>query len=199
MTSYHMIKKLQNALVLILSSLCLAMLAGCSVHTSKSADGKDKDVDIRSPFGSLSVHAGDIDTKDLGLPVYPGARSMKSHGDNDDNANVNINSPAVQVKVVALKYETDDPPQKVLDFYQKPMGKYGNVIQCNGSYHGGYHHHDKDAPVSCDNSGSNYEKELKVGSENNQHVVAVKPRGQGSEFTLVYVRVRENSDDKDTI
>ena len=191
-------KKLHKVLGLLMVSLCMAILAGCSVHTSKSSDGKDKDVDIRSPFGSVSVHAGDTDAKDLGLPVYPGARSTKSHGDNDDNANVNINSPAVQVKVVALKFETDDPPQKVLDFYQKPMGKYGTVIQCNGGY-GGYHHHDKDAPVSCDNSGSNYEKELKVGTENNQHVVAVKPRGQGSEFSLVYVRVRENGDDKDTI
>src|SRR5215469_7509050 len=146
MTSYYVTKKLQNALVLMLSSLCLAMVAGCSVHTSKSADGKDKDVDIRSPFGSLSVHAGDIDTKDLGLPVYPGARVMKSHGDNDDNANVNIGGPMGQIKIVVQRFETEDSPQKVLDFYQKPMGKFGKVIQCNGRYNQGFHHHHGNAP-----------------------------------------------------
>src|SRR5215470_15597840 len=185
--------------VLVLSSfLCALVLAGCSIHASKSGEGdKNKDVDIRTPFGSVSVHSGSTDTKDLGLPLYPGAHPAARHGDNDDNANVDVSSPWAGVKVVVRKFETDDSPEKVLDFYQKPMGKFGNVIQCNGgSSRGFHHHHEKDAPVSCDDSGHDYEKELKVGTENNQHVVAVKPRGKGSEFTLVYVRAREE-DDKD--
>jgi hypothetical protein len=36
--------------------------------------------------------------------------------------------------------------------------------------------------------------ELKVGTEENQHLVAIEPKGKGSKFALVYVRVR----DKDT-
>ena len=190
-----------QALMLLLGVLCAFVLAGCSIHASKSGDGSDKtkDVDIRSPFGSISVHTGSTDAKDLGLPMYPGARPARGHGDNDDNANVNISSPLFGVKVVVQKFETDDSPAKVLDYYQKPLGKYGKVIQCNGGSGGHYHHHDKDAPVSCDDdSGSEYEKTLKVGTENNQHVVAVKPRGKGSEFVLLYVRAREN-EDKDTI
>lgn len=174
------------------------LLAGCSIHASKSGDDKNKDVDIRSPFGSISVHAGNVDTKEIGLPAYPGAQPAKGQGDDDDNANVNIASPLFGVKVVVQKFETDDSPDKVLAFYQKPMGKYGKVIECRGEYHSGYHHHGKDAPVSCDDAGNSSEKELKVGTENDQHVVAIKPRGNGSEFTLVYVRARE-AKDKDTI
>jgi len=193
------IRKTQSGLILLLSILCALVLAGCSIHASKSGDDKTKDVDIHTPFGSLSVHEGGTEAKDLGLPLYPGARPAKGHGDNDNNANVNISIPFVDVKVVVQKFETDDSPGKVLDYYQKPMGKYGKVIQCNGGSGGNYHHHDKDAPVSCDNdSGDDYEKSLKVGTENNQHVVAVKPRGKGSEFVLLYVRAREK-DDKDTI
>jgi len=174
----------------------LFLLSGCSVHTSKSADDKDKDVDIRSPFGSISVHKGNIDAKDLGLPGYPGARPSKDRDDDKDNANVNIAGPFFGVKVVVQTFDTDDSPDKVLDFYRKPLSKYGKVIECSGGFHG-YHHRQKDAPVSCDqNSGS--EKELKVGTENDQHVVAVKPQGKGSQFTLVYVRTKE-SDDKDSI
>ncbi|HEY6249620.1 MAG TPA: hypothetical protein VI685_06640 [Candidatus Angelobacter sp.] len=186
----------------LLSFMCAIALAGCSVHVTKNSDGSDKDVDVRSPFGSVSVHKGEGNTKDLGLPVYPGAHPSGRHGDKDDNANVDVSSPWAGVKVVVRKFETDDAPDKVLDFYQKPMGKYGKVIQCNG---GGSdfnsHHHHGNAPVSCDGSGSDYEKELKVGTENDQHVVAVKPRGKGAEFTLVYVRAHEDSDkdDKDTI
>jgi hypothetical protein len=186
--------------ILMLSTLCALVLVGCSIHASKSGEGdRNKDVDIRSPFGSISVHSGRTDAKDLGLPTYPGSRPAQRHGDGEDNANVNISSPLFGVKVVVLSYETDDPPEKVLDFYQKPMGKFGTVIQCTGGSNGSFHrHHGKDAPVSCDSSGNDYAKELKVGTEDNQHIVAVKPRGQGSEFTLVYVRAREETD-KDTI
>jgi len=193
--------KQSRSLVSMLSSVLFAFLvAGCSIHTSTSSGNKQKDVDIRSPFGSISVHQGAVDAKDIGLPAYPGARPRNGHDEDgdSDNANVNISSGLFGVKVVVQKFETDDSPDKVLDFYQKPMGKYGKVIQCSGGYHGSFHHHDMDAPVSCDNISNGSEKELKVGTENDQHVVAVKPQGKGSEFTLVYVRARE-SDDKDTI
>jgi hypothetical protein len=188
----------RDSRIVALGVFCAVLLAGCSIHASKSSDDSKKDVDIRSPFGSISVHEGSVDAKDIGLPAYPGARPTKGHNDDDDsdNANVNISSSLFGVKVVVQKFETDDSPDKVLAFYQKPMGKYGKVIQCSGSYHG-FHHHGKDAPVSCDNTGGD-EKALKVGTENDQHVVAVKPRGNGSEFTLVYVRAKE-SDEKDTI
>ena len=60
-----------------------------------------------------------------------------------------------------------------------------------------FHHHDKDAEVTCDDhSGSDheYKEELKVGTENNQRIVAVKPSGKGSEFALVYVRAHDAKD-----
>lgn len=188
----------QKFCLAVLSLACAVFFAGCSIHTSKSSDDKKKDVDIRSPFGSISVHAGSVEAKDTGLPGYPGAQAAKDDDDDDNNANVNISSPLFGVKVAVQKFETNDSPDKVLAFYQKPMSKFGKVIQCSGSYHGGYHHHGKDAPVSCDDTGGGSEKELKVGTENDQHVVAVKPRGAGSEFTLVYVRAK-GTDDKDTI
>lgn len=186
-------------IAVLLTFVCAMMLTGCSVHVSKNSDGSDKNVDVRSPFGSVSVHEGGANTADLGLPAYPGARAAGRHGDESDNANVDVSSPFAGVKVVVRKFETDDAPDKVLDFYQKPMGKYGKVILCNGGGSNFHTHHHGNAPVSCDGSGSDYEKELKVGTENNQHVVAVKPHGKGAEFTLVYVRTHGDDDDKDTI
>ena len=192
-------KNNKKLLLFVLSAAMAVCMAGCSVHTSTSDGNKKKDVDIRSPFGSISVHEGAVDAKTIGLPAYPGARLKQGHdGEDSDNANVNVSVPFVGVKVLVQKFETDDSPDKVLGFYQKPMAKYGRVIQCSGWFHSGYHHHEGDAPVSCDDSGGGSEKELKVGTEDNQHVVAVKPSGKGSEFTLIYVRTREN-DDKDTI
>lgn len=178
--------------------LAFCFLIGCSVHTSKDENGRDKDVDVRTPFGSVSVHKGSTDVKEIGLPVYPGARPKT--GQNEDDANVNISSSMFGLKVVVQKFQSDDSPDKVLGYYQKEMGKYGKVVKCNGGINMGFHHRDKDDPVSCDDNGhdSEYNQELKVGTENNQHVVAIKPSGKGSEFVMVFVRTRDY-DKKDTI
>ena len=190
-----MMRTKKQILFILLALVAAVVLIGCSIHASKDERGKDKDVDIRTPFGSLSVHKGSGDAKDTGLPLYPGAR-LKSGSDHDDNANVNISSSMFGLKVVAQKFESDDSPDKVLGFYEKQMGKYGSVISCRGgNMNVRFRRHDKDDPVSCDgHSGHDYDKELKVGTENNQHVVAVKSSGRGSEFTVVYVRAWDNKD-----
>jgi hypothetical protein len=178
--------------------LFLLVLAGCSITTHDKGNGKKDDVDIKTPFGSLSVKEGASDVKDTGLSPYPGARVAKD--DDDDrhhSANVNISSSLFGLKVVALKYESDDPSDKVLSFYRKEMGKYGKVVDCTGGFNMNFHHHDKDADVTCDDhngSDHGYREELKVGTDNNQRVVAIKPRNNGTEFTLVYVRAWGGND-----
>jgi hypothetical protein len=177
--------------------LCLIALAGCSVTTHQKDNGKKDDVDIRTPFGSLSVKEGTTDVKDTGLALYPGARAKKDSDDEHHSANVNISSSLFGLKVVALKFESDDPSDKVLGFYRREMGKYGTVVDCTGGFNLNFHHRDKDAEVTCngnEGSGHEYKEELKVGTENNQRIMAVKSRGNGSEFALVYVRAWESKD-----
>src|SRR5258707_5617755 len=72
---------------------CLAAIAGCSVTTHDKENGKKNDVDIRTPFGSLSVKEGHTDVKDTGLALYPGARAKKDSDDeHHHSANVDISS-----------------------------------------------------------------------------------------------------------
>ena len=92
--------------------LCLLALAGCSVTTHEKDNGKKNDVDIRTPFGSLSVKEGATDVRDTGLALYPGARVKKDSDDEHLSANVNISSSLFGLKVVALKFESDDPSDK---------------------------------------------------------------------------------------
>lgn len=176
---------------------CLGALTGCSVTTHDKENGKKNDVDIRTPFGSLSVKEGHTDVKDTGLALYPGARAKANSDDEHHSANVDISSSLFGLKVVALKFECDDPSDKVLAFYRKEMGKYGKVVDCTGGFNLNFHHRrDKDAEVTCDGheGGHEYKEELKVGTENNQRILAVKPSGNGSEFALVYVRAWEHKD-----
>jgi hypothetical protein len=193
-------KQFRFSAVLFGLALVLA-LSGCTIstHESKGESGKkNEDVDIRTPVGSLTVHSGDVDAKDTGLSVYPGARVMPGHKDNDSSANVNINTSFFGVKVVAVKFTSDDAPDKILAFYRKDMARYGNLIECDSktiSFQS--RKHDPDAPVRCESDGGMRKiKELKAGVESNQHVVAIESKGSGSEFSLVFVRLR---DSKDTI
>ena len=176
--------------------LCLMALTGCSVTTHDKGDGKKDDVDIRTPFGSLSVKEGNTDVKDTGLSPYPGARLKKDSDDDKHSANVNISSSLFGLKVVAMKFETDDPSDKVQAFYRKDMGKYGKVLDCTGGFSMNFHHNDKDSEVTCQGGDSDheYKEELKVGTENNQRIVAIKPRSNGSEFALVFVRAWGSKD-----
>jgi len=189
-------------ITLLMAALAGLALAGCTISTRDRGDkSESKDVDIRTPLGSISVRKAAPDAKDTGLALYPGA-TPKPESDHDGSANVNISSAFFGLKVIALKYQSDDPPDKILSFYRKDMGRYGKVVDCAGDYHVNFHPHekrDKNAEVTCDSgipSGKEDKEVLKVGTENNQRIMAVKPSGKGSEFALVYVRAH---DDKDTM
>ena len=186
----------QLATVFILAAVFL-LFFGCSINVKKDSDDKnqDKNVDIDTPFGGIHVSKG-ADVRDIGVPVYPGAKP-KTKGDSDDDeksANVDISTSAFGVKVVAIDYETKDAPGKVTAFYKDKLKQYGNVLECHTSdksytYTG---HSDKNdsEELKCEGNNNGKTIELKVGTRSNQHIVAINPRDQGSEFSLVYVRLR---------
>lgn len=181
-----------------ISTLALTLVVGvtmlvsaCSVNVKKEKDGEDKQVDIKTPVGGIHVSKG-ANPEDVGVAVYPGARlKERDSGGGDKSANVNISGFGFGLKVVALEYESNDSPDKVVAYYKDQLKKYGNVLVCHTR------HLDVDADMkgenrlshelTCDgSSGSNIE--LKVGTKENQHIVAVESQGSGSSFSLVYVR-----------
>ncbi len=176
-----------------LLSLALAMLllAGCTVHESGSKEAGNEKVDIKTPFGSLKVDT-QADVADTGLPVFPGA-VRKPKGDHDnDSANVNISSDIFGVKVAVVQFQTDQPPQKVLDFYKDKLKSYGNILECRDSEYVSITHDRSKSTDDALTCGKDHGDavELKVGTKERQRIVAVKPSGPGSEFSLVYVETR---------
>ncbi len=182
----------RSALIVAAALLVALVLPACNVKTSKSEDGKDKNVEISTPFGGLKVN-NDADARDTGLPIFPNSRPKPKEHDNDSSANVNMSFGKFGLKVVAATYLTDASPDKVLDFYRGEVGKYGKVLECKGGSIGNFkveHNDTSDKELHCDKDGDGSVVELKVGSENLQRVVAVKPSGKGSEYSLVYVRMQ---------
>jgi len=191
-------------------SLTLSVAAMLALPVlAQQSDAQDKSLDVRSSIGDLHV-GKDADAHNAGLPLYPGARAK--HEENNDPLNLGIMTEAFGLKLVVAKYESDDAPAKVVDFYREKLKKYGKVLECHSQKHGGdvsMEADDKDSqgsgskekgqeskPVKCD-SDSGPVTELKVGTEDNQHVVAIEPRdsGKGATFALVYLRARGKQGD----
>jgi hypothetical protein len=188
-------------LIALAFTLWLTSLA-CSVSVKDQGEDGSKKVDISTPVGGIHVDEN-AEARDTGLPVYPGARPKpKTEDGNKKSANVNISTFGFGLKVVALQYESDDPPAKILAYYQDQLKKYGNVMQCRGNSRNNFKF-DDDVPVAggkkgyvvdtklkCDDDDSSKTIELKAGTGNNQHMVSVDPSGKGSEFAIVWLRVR---------
>jgi hypothetical protein len=179
--------------------LVVLALPACNVKTEKSNEGKDKNVEITTPFGDLKVH-NQANAQDTGLPVFPNSR-LKPGDENHDNnsANVNMSFGKFGLKVAVATYETDAPPDKVLAYYRTEIAKFGSVLECKGGSMGGVtvdHDRKDDKQLHCDKEGDSNVTELKVGSEDLQHVVAIKPSGKGTEFSLVYVRTHGTDKDE---
>jgi hypothetical protein len=175
------------------SFAAILLLAGCSVNVKKEANGQDKRVDVKSLLGDVHV-SQQADVADVGLAVYPGARLKEKDSDgSDSSANVNVSGFGYGIKVVALEYESDAAPAKVLSFYKDQLKKYGTVLECHTSSlnldmkMGSHGSKDDSNELTCEGDhGSNIE--LKVGRKDDQHIVAVESEGKGSSFSLVYVR-----------
>lgn len=172
------------ALALVLASTAVGLSAACGIDVHEAERGKN--VDVRSPLGSVSVRT-DVENPDTGLPVYPGAQPFREHGDHE-SANVSVASRWFGVKVIAAKYQSDETQDKILDFYRREMRTYGPVTECRGEvdFRGG----PGARRAVCKERPSSNDVQLVTGTEERQRVVAVKPRGTGSEFSLVYVTTR---------
>jgi hypothetical protein len=183
----------RRILTMALAFIGFLPLLACTVSVKDHENGENSKVDIETPIGGIHVNE-EADVHDTGLAVYPGARQKPKTDGESKSANVNISSGLFGVKVVAIEYESEDPPAKILAFYRQQMKKFGNVVECRTNKHDGSvvagGGERGSHPVSCDGDNSGNVVELKSGTEDNEHLVSVEPQGKGSDFALVYVRTR---------
>jgi hypothetical protein len=188
------------ALTLVVGTLLA--LPGCSVNVKKNNEGKEKNVDIETPVGGLHV-TKEADVRDTGLTVYPGARRKEQSNDGSETgAHINISTSLFGIKVVAIEYLSEDPPEKLVAYYKDQLSKYGNVLECHtNERHPGTNMNGADTSgdskkLKCEDDQNGKTVELKVGTEQNQHIVSIKPAddGKGSDFGLVYIQMRGGKD-----
>lgn len=184
--------------ILIAATACLGIVlaAGCSIQVDKNKNGKDKNVKIDTPLGGLHVRADDTSAADVGLPTYPGAH-VAPDKDGDKSADVHLGFGEWQLRVKVVTYDTSDPQDKVVAFYQKAMGRYGDVIRCEGDQPVGTPTVTREGlTCSDDNSkahvhvAQNISLSLKAGSRRHQHIFGIeKNSGAGTRFSLVELQL----------
>jgi hypothetical protein len=169
-----------------------------------SAAGQEKDktgvnVTVTSKDGSEAglVISAQATAKEAGLPLYPGAIPHKDEKNDSSAANLGLWGSTFGFKLVVLKMESSDSPEKVAAYYQKALGKYGTVLNCSGvsKQQGDKDKSNNSNKLTCDDDHAEAgELVFKAGTKEKQHLVSVKPNGTGCTFNLLYIEAR--SDDK---
>jgi hypothetical protein len=195
---------------LVLGCLALAAgLAGCRIHVDKDANGEEKNVQVDTPFGGIHVNTDQTTAADLGLPVYPGAQVVKS--DNDKSADVHMGFGEWELRVKVVNYSSPDDKDKVVAFYKKALGRFGDVISCqdgkpvgtpittteglgcSDDVHGNVNVSSDGHSYGYHSNGSGFE--LKAGSKRHQHIVGFAGTAPGqTKFALVALDLPIGSD-----
>jgi hypothetical protein len=174
--------------------LAPGLSSSAAQEKDKSKDGISVTVQGKDTDAGLVV-SGNPTAKEVGLPVYPGARLHKD--DKDDSAGVKLGLWGGQFgfKVAVLKLETADSPQKVAAFYQKALAKYGKVLDCTNNPPGSEDKDKKSHMLTCqDDRPDPGGMMFKSGTKEKQHIVGIKPKGAGSVFQLVYLEAHDDED-----
>lgn len=169
-SNYVAIAFLLLTLIVVIAGVAIwggLSLLSRDVHINVNEQGAGKkEVSISTPMGSLEVNKG-VNEASLGLPIYPGSARIPDK----DSATVNIDiADETKVQVLAGKFETPDPLDKVREFYRARLGdqvtKYRDHDE-NGKTVFEMKHDKQDKVVSLKNDGEKTIIELVRVSEGN--------------------------------
>lgn len=197
-----------TSMLLLAGGLATAAgLVGCRVHTDKGPNGEDKTVQVDTPFGGMHVNTGQVSAADMGLPVYPGATQVKDD-DNHKSVDIHMGFGEWQMRVRVVNYATPDSQDKIAAFYKKALGRFGDVLTCQGKQPVGTPTMTAEGLTCTDNGKHNGVKiddsdfgakdnlQLKAGSKRHQHILGFQhPKNGNTLFTLVALDLPANVDD----
>jgi hypothetical protein len=161
-----------------------------------AAQDKKDSSKTESEMGRNSVGfiaSKEASAKDVGLPLYPGARSHKDNSDDSSAVQLGLWGGSSGFKLAVLKLESNDSPEKVAAFNRKALAKYGRVLDCTNSSKptGEEAKGNSSNELGCeDERPENGELVLKAGTKEERHVVGIEAKGGLTVFQLVYVEAR---------
>ena len=154
---------------------------------------------------NLNVHANSHATaKDIGLPVYPRATPFKAKDNDSSSADLGFLLNSFHFSVKAVSFVTTDSPEHVLEFYRKPLAKFGEVLECDHGKPVGSLTMTKSG-LTCGDpkggrmtaNGSDSDYELRAGRPEQFRIVGVDNTENGkTKFGLVALVLPKDEDGK---
>jgi len=143
------------------------------------------------------VATKDANTKDVGLPMYPGAKLASKDEHGEPTAQLGLWFGGTGMKLVLVKLESDDSSEKIASFYKGALGRYGKVLDCSGNKSGESHRQDSNSKeLTCEDEHEDNGIVLKSGTKENQHIVGIQAKGGKRIIQLVYLLTRSDDDKK---
>jgi hypothetical protein len=167
-----------SARILALAVTVMSGVAACSLDLRERGDS-------RQPLGTIVASVGSSHAAG-GMVIYPRARRVETV--QTDPTNVSFTGSFAETRVIPETFESDDAPPMVLRFYRAAMRAHTDVIECRGTI-SIRRSRRTERPV-CIERPSSPVVHLAAGTRSHYRLVAVKPRGTATEFTLVLVDVR---------
>ena len=175
--------------VVMLELLFLAALR-LGAQDKKDSGKADSEMD-RNSIGFIA--SKEANAKDVGLPLYPGAREHKDKSEGSPAVRLGLWGGNSGFKLAVLKLESNDAPEKVAAFYRKALATYGKVLDCSDSAMAAGEKkrgNSPDEPGCKDEQPESGEIVLKAGTKEEEHVVGIKVKEGLSVFQLVYIETR---------
>ena len=157
----------------------------------------------------LSVHASSqVTPAAIGLPVYPGAKLAAKHGDEDAAFDIGFAFGDTRLRMEGISYESDDSPDRVLEFYRKALSRYGDVLECD---HGravgslsvtssGLQCSDKKGGENVNFNGrldSSKDHDLRAGSPGEFRIAGIDGSDtRSSRFVIMYLKTPKDAESK---
>jgi hypothetical protein len=179
----HRVFRAALFVVVLLAALPLA------AQNAKDSNAQQSSSDNDSIGFNLGKNAS---AKDVGLPIYPGARRHIDDANDSSALNMGLWGGSAGFKLFVLTMESSDAPEKVAAYYRKALAKYGTALDCSNASAAANSGDDKSSKkLTCeDEKPKPNEISLKAGTKEKQHAVGIEPNGSGSTFQLVYIEMK---------
>jgi hypothetical protein len=148
----------------------------------------------------FELHANSNATAaDVGLPLYPRSKLVKS-ADNDPAVDMGFTFGDTHFRLVAANYLSGDSVAQILDFYRKPLARYGDVLECDHGKPVGATKTARSGLTCGDvkgNENSSENHELRAGTPEKFRIVGIgEHEGSAIHFGLVYVEMPKDGGSK---
>lgn len=176
---------LAGLIAVIVAGSAFGLFVASHIHVEHEQHGAAKEVNVQSPFGSLSVRQNAASLASLGLPLYPGAKPLSGDqtsafqdnvnvdhgvvidGDKTHNARIRMQFEGHHLDISVAEFVAGAPDHAVKDFYRKQLETMGVVKE-----------------KRQDRGGT--EMEVQAG-EDDDRVVVLRPGDGGTHFLLIHV------------